>query len=160
MDEVIKVLQATIDDFELRIEQGQDDSMEIHRQMVARMEKRLAELKELEIAQWDEKIKGIIPPHVFQRLNSQTLQEIEEIQQQLCVAKDSIPEPVDLQAKATTFQAALDALLDPDVSPKEQNKLVKACIEKIVYHRDQVNNGHKKRGDQDVPIELDFHLRI
>lgn len=160
LEEVVKVLQSAIADFEIRIEKGQDDSMEIHRQMVARMEKRLAVLRELEIAQWDEKIKGLIPPHVFDRLNKQTLQEIEELQQSLCTAKDAIPEPVDLQAKVTTFRAALDALLDPEVPAKQKNKLLKACIERIDYHRDQVNNGHKKKGDQDVPFELHFQLRV
>lgn len=160
MDEVVKVLQSAIADFEIRIEKGQDDSMEIHRQMVDRMEKRLAELRELEIAQWDEKIKGLIPPHVFDRLNKQTLQEIEELQQSLCTAKDSIPEPVDLQEKVTTFRAALDALLDPEAPAREKNKLLKACIERIDFHRERVNGGHKRRGDQESPMELNFRLKV
>lgn len=160
VDEVVKVLQSAIADFEIRIEKGQDDSMEIHRQMVERMEKRLAELREIEIAQWDEKIKGIIPPHVFERLNQQTLHEIEELQQSLCTAKGSIPEPVDLQEKVTTFRAALDALLDPEAPAREKNNLLKACIERIDYHRERVNGGHKRRGDQEAPIELDFRLKV
>lgn len=160
MEEVVKVLQSAIADFELRIEQGTDDSAEIHRQMVDRMEKRLHELKELEIAQWDEKIKGKIPPHVFDRLNSETLQEIEEVQQALCTAQDAVPEPVDLQDKLTTFQAALDALLDPEAPAREKNVLLKACIDRIDYDRERVGNfGHAKKGEE-APIELEFRLRI
>lgn len=158
--EVVKVLQATIADFEIRIEQGTDDSVEIHRQMIARLEKRLHELKELEVSQWDEKIKGKIPQHVFDRLNGETLQEIGEIQQALCTAKDAVPEPVDLQAKMTTFQAALDALLDPDAPAREKNDLLKECIERIDYHRDRIGNfGHAKKG-QEAPIELHFQLKV
>ena len=158
--EVVKVLQATIADFEIRIEQGTDDSAEIHRQMVARMEKRLHELKELEVAQWDEKIKGKIPPHVFDRLNSETLREIDEVQQALCTAQDAIPEPVDLQEKRSTFQAALDAVLDPEAPAREKNELLKLCIERIDYHRERVGNlGHAKKGEE-TPIELHFSLRV
>lgn len=158
--EVVKVLRATIADFEIRIEQGTDDSVEIHRQMVARLEKRLRELRELEIAQWDEKTKGGMPAHVFERLNGQTLQEIEEVQQALCETKNSIPEPVDLQARLSSFHAALYSLLSPDAPAREKNALLKACIDRVDFYRERVNGGHKKRGDQDVPIELDFKLKI
>ena len=160
MDEVAKVLREAIDDFQIRIEQGKDDSAEIHRHMVERMEKRLHELRELEVKQWDEKIKGMIPPHIFDRLNRETLHEIEELTQSLCTAKAAMPEPVNLQEKQTTFQAALDSLLDPGAPSMEKNALLKACIERIDYHRDRVNGGHKRKNDQQSPIELHFHLRV
>jgi DNA invertase Pin-like site-specific DNA recombinase len=158
--EVVKTLREVIADFEIRIEQGTDDSVEIHRQMVDRLEKRLQELRELEIAQWDEKTKGGMPAHVFERLNGQTLREMEEVQQQLCTARDAIPEPVDLQEKVTSFRAALDALLDPDAPVREKNNLLKACIERIDYHRERVNGGHRRRGEQEAPMELDFTLMV
>lgn len=158
--EVVKVLRSAIEDFEIRIEQGTDDSVEIHRQMVERMEKRLHELKELEISQWDEKIKGKIPQHVFDRLNGQTLQEIAEVQEALCTAQGAVPEPVNLQDKLTTFRAALDALLDPEAPAREKNMLLKECIERIDYHRNRVGNfGHAKKGEE-APMELDFRLKI
>lgn len=160
LEEVVKVLQEAIADFEIRIEHGTDDSVEIHRQMVVRLEKRLHDLRELEIAQWDEKTKGGMPAHVFERLNSQTLREIEEVQQALCTAKDAVPEPIDLQNKLFTFQSALDALLDPDAPAREKNALLKECIERIEYHRERVNGGHKRRNDQEAPIELHFRLKV
>lgn len=160
MDEVVTMLQSAIADYEVRIAKGTDDSVEIHRQMVVRLEKRLHELQELEIAQWDEKTKGGMPAHVFERLNSQTLREIEEVQDALCTAKNSIPEPIDLQEKLSTFYAALEALRDPEASAREQNNLLKACIERIEFHRERVNGGHKRRNDQEAPIELHFVLKI
>lgn len=159
--EVVKVLRETVADFELRIDRGQDDSVEIHRQMVERLEKRLVELQELEITQWDEKTKGKMPAHVFDRLNAQTLAEMETVQHELCIAKDSIPEPIDLQARRVTFQAALDALLDPDAPAKEQNRLLKECIERIDYHRNKTNRRIPTgQSDPDAPIMLEFKLRI
>lgn len=160
LDEVVKALQEAIADFEIRIENGADDSAEIHRQMVERLEKRLRELQELEIAQWDAKTKGGMPAHVFERLNGQTLAELEEVQQALCTARDSMPQPVNLQEKVTTFQAALDALQDPDAPAKEKNKLIKKCVERITYSRQRKgNNGHTRKGEE-TPIHLDIQLRV
>ena len=160
LDEVIKALQEAVADFEIRIESGADDSAEIHRQMVDRLEKRLRELQELEIAQWDAKTKGGMPAHVFDRLNGQTLAELEEVQQALCTARDSMPMPINLQEKRATFQAALDALQDPELPAKEKNKLVKACIERITYSRKRTgNNGHPRKGEE-TPIHLDIQLRV
>jgi DNA invertase Pin-like site-specific DNA recombinase len=160
MNEVVKVLEAIIEDFEIRIEKGADDSAQIHHQMVARLEKRLHELRELEIAQWDAKTKGGMPDHVFERLNGETVAELTEVQQALCTARNSMPEPINLQEKVVTFRAALDALLDPDAPVKEKNKLLKECIERITYRRKRVgNNGHPKKGEE-TSIELDFKLRV
>lgn len=160
MAEVVKVLEATIEDFEIRIEKGTDDSAQIHHQMVEHLEKRLRELQELEIAQWDAKTKGGMPDHVFERLNGDTVAEIAEVQQALCTARGSMPEPINLQERVTTFRAALDALLNPAAPVKEKNKLLKACIERITYSRKRVgNNGHPKK-DEKTPIQLDFKLRV
>lgn len=158
--EVAKVLRDSIEDFEVRIEAGADDSAEIHRRMVERLEKRLVELQDLEKKQWDEKIKGEIPQHVFQALNSETLTEIEEVRQALCDARNSVPEPIDLQSKIVTFKDALRALQDPEAPVKEKNQLLKACIDRIEYSRERATaSGHVKRGEE-TPIHLDFTLRV
>lgn len=160
LDKLIEVLQESIADFEIKIENGTDNSAEIHRQTVAHLEKRLRELQELEITQWDEKTKGGMPSHVFERLNKKTVAEIEEVQQALCTARDSVPEPINLQEKVTNFRAALEALKDPAVPAKEKNKLIKACVERITYSRKRVgNNGHPRKGEES-PIHLDFDLRV
>ena len=159
-DQIVTILREAIADFEIRIEAGTDDSYEVHRAMMARLEKRLAELRELEIAQWEEKTKGGMPQHVFERLNSQVLQEIDEVQDALCTARGSVPEPINLQEKLSTFREALEALLDPDAPILEKNMLLKACIDRIEYNRERTGlNGHPVRGEE-TPITLDVTLRI
>lgn len=160
LKEVVAVLEGAIEDFELQIARGTDDSETIHRAAVERLEERLKELKDLEVKQWDEKLRGQMPPHVFDRLNPQTLAEIEEVQHELCAVRDSIPEPINLPEKTKTFRAALEALQDPDTPAKEKNKLLKACIERITYSRQRAgNNGHPRKGEE-TPISLDFQLRV
>lgn len=159
LDEVTQVLRECVDDFQVRIESGVDNSAELHKQMLARLEKRLDELKDLEAKQWDEKIKGDIPAHVFERLNSQTVAEIKDITQAICDAKDTAPVHVDLHEKLVTFETAIALLQDRDAPAKEQNALVRACIDRIVYSRPKLEKPGGCHGNPE-PFRLEFTLRV
>lgn len=159
LDEVAAVLREGIEEFETRIEQGADNSVEIHRQLVERLEKRLAELRELEIKQWDEKTKGGMPEHVFHQLNSRTVAEIEDVTQALCEARDATPQHVDLRDKVITFRTALELLDDPDAPVKDLNRVLQACIERIEYSRPRPEKVGGKKGNEH-PFRLEFTLRV
>lgn len=156
MDEVITMLKDAIEDYEIRIEKKEDDSAKKHAQKVARLEKHLEDLKALEVKQWDEKTKGGMPGHVFAKLNEQTVKDIEETSQALEVARRSAPQVIDYQERVTTFRTALELLQDPDAPVKEQNRLLKLCIESIVYSRPHIKTGPGKK----PPFHLDFTLRV
>ena len=160
IDAITQELREAIDDFEIRIKSGKDDSVEVHRQMVQRLEKRLAELKKQEVQQWAEKMKHGMPEHVFKALNDPTVAEIEEVEHALCEARNAIPEPIDLREKAVTFQAALYALSDPDAPVKEKNQLLKACIERITYSREKYTAVGTPKGMVETPIHLDIKLKV
>jgi iron-sulfur cluster repair protein YtfE (RIC family) len=157
LDKLVEVLQEAVEDFEIKIEKGTDNSAEIHRQTVARLEKRLRELQELEIKQWDEKTRGGMPDHVFERLNAKTVAEIREVTQALCEAKDSAPVHVDLREKLITFRTALEMLNDPDAPALEVNQLLRTCIDRIDYSRPPLKRG---RGVVNEPFSLHFSLRV
>lgn len=159
LDEIAVVLREGIEEFEMRIEQGEDNSAEIHRQLIARLEKRLTDLRELEIKQWDEKTKGGMPDHVFHKLNAQTVADIEAVNQALCEAKLAEPEHIDLHDKIVTFRAALELLNDPDAPVKELNRLLQACIERIDYSRPVMKKIGGKQGNP-APFKLDITLRV
>lgn len=156
---VKKILQETIEDFQIRIEAGTDDSLEVHRQLVERLEKRLANLEALEVAQWEKYTLEGMPKHIFDQLNKKVLEEKEEVQEALCVAKDAVPDPVDYQAKEATFREVLDMLNDPDAPARELNDLVKECIEQITYSRPNTQ-GSKPRYKTGAPVQLDIKLKV
>lgn len=160
MADVVKKLKEAIEDFEVRVENGSDDCAEQHRQLIERLERRLTKLQDLEAKQWNEKLKGAMPSHVFDKLNAQTVAEIEEVQHTLYEARSSMPEPVDLGERIVTFKAALEALQDPDAPVKEVNRLLKECIERIDYHREKYSNGGTPKGMVATPIEMHYTLRI
>lgn len=160
VDKIAEILREALADFEIRVDAGTDNSHEIHAAMVQRLEKRLEELHELEIAQWDEKTKGGMPQHVFERLNGETLREISEVQEALCTARDSVPEPVNLQERIASFQEALEALRDPEAPVLEKNMLLKDCIDRIEFSRERTGAKGHPRGGQGAPIQLDVTLRV
>lgn len=156
MEEIIKALEKAIENFDIHIEKKEDDSVKRHEQKIERLQKRLNELKDLEIKQWDEKTKGGMPGHIFAKLNEQTVKEMEEVRQALEIAERTAPKRIDYQERRTTFKETLDLLRDPDAPVKEINQMLKLCIEEITYSRQHIKPGPGPKS----PIHLEFTLRV
>lgn len=154
-EKIIDVLKQCIEDFEIRLQNNESDSIQLHSKIVANLEKKLEELNKKEINQWEKYTEEGMPKHIFDTLNEKVLKEKEEIQQALCNAKGSMPEIIDYEEKIHKFKDALDALQNPDVDVAQKNKLLKACIDKITYKRPR---GTSKRIFK--PFELDVKLRL
>jgi len=183
VDEIIErvcdVLEQCIEDFEIRLQNDNGDSIKLHNSMIENLKKRLKALEAKELAQWeaqaspDESLR--MPPHIFKQLNEKLLHEKEEINQALCKAYESMPEPVNYEEKLARFKDALEALKDPEADVVKQNALLKECIDKIVYSRDKPERRKKpgkyvrkklgepldtSRGWTSPPIELDIKLKV
>lgn len=140
-EKVSEILQSCIDDFEIRIQNNEGDSVKLHSRLIKNLEKRKEELEAKELAQWEAQAhpdpSKRMPDHIFQQLNEKLLKEKEEVRQALCKAYESMPEPVNYEEKKKTFQDALDALNNPDVSAQTANNLIKQCIDRIEYNREK-----------------------
>lgn len=141
LDKVAEILKQCIEDFEIRINNNEGDSAKLHANLIKNLEKRMKELQAKELSQWeaqsDPDPAKRMPQEIFQQLNAKLLKEKDEIQQALCKAYESMPEPVDYEEKIKTFHKALEALKNPDVDAQKKNRLLKACIERIDYSREQ-----------------------
>jgi endonuclease III len=90
-----------------------------------------------------------------------------------------MPEPVDYEEKLAKFKDAFETLQNPEADAQLKNRLLKACIEKIIYSRDKPErirstakrvtvNGKRIKPDglptggswTTPPIELDVKLRV
>lgn len=179
IERVCEILERCIEDFEIRIENNDGDSAKMHATLVKRLESKLIELNKKEINQWEKYSEEGMPKHIFENLNEKVLREKEEVQQALCKAKESIPDPVDYEEKLYRFRDALAALKDPNVSAEKKNKLLKACIERIDYNRGKAErmkstakrvtvNGKRIKPDGlktganwvTPPFELDVKLKV
>lgn len=136
-DKVRDILRECIEDFEVRISNDDGDSRKLHESLTKRLEARLEELNKKELDQWELRSSGEMPKEIFDRLNEKLLKEKEEVQDALCKAYESLPEPVDYEEKMRRFQDALEAMDNPDVPAEKKNALLKACIERIEYKREK-----------------------
>lgn len=141
LEHVCKMLEQCIEDFEVRLTNDTGDSAKLHTKLIKNLEKKLKDLEKKELSQWEQQShpdpEQRMPPHIFKQLNERLLNEKEEINQALCKAYESIPEPVDYAERVVRFKDALEALKNPEVDAQEKNTLLKKCIERIEYKRDK-----------------------
>ena len=156
---VIHAMEQAIADFTLKLENAPEDDLIFQQQMIARLEKRIEELDQLELAQWDKYTQEGMPKHIFDRLNEKVVREREETTRALQAAMETVPKAVDYAQKCETFSAAVKTLQDPEASVKEKNQLLKLCIERIVYSRKKKETDNRRYGTPE-PMELDFQFRI
>lgn len=138
---VASILEQCIKDFEVQISNGTGDSAKLHTQLIKSLEQRLKDIKARELAQWEKQADPDpaqrMPAEIFKQLNEKLLKEKDEVQQALRNAYESMPDPVAYEEKLKKFRDALDALRNPDVDAQTKNRLLKACIDRIVYSRER-----------------------
>ena len=141
IDRVCDILKQCIEDFETRLENDTGNSAKLHAQLIKNLEKQIKDIKERELSQWEQQShpdpSQRMPAEIFKQLNERLLKEKEEVQQALCKAYESMPEPVDYEEKIIKFKDALEALKNPDVDAENKNNLLKACIERMDYKREK-----------------------
>lgn len=134
---VTNILENTIDDFKIKIENSSNDSANLQYKIVEQLESRLKELERKELSQWEKYSEEAMPKHIFDRLNKKVLDEKEEVKKALENAYTTLPTPTYYEEKLKLFSDALEALKSYDVSPAKQNKLLKSCINRITYKREK-----------------------
>lgn len=137
IDRVRDTLKECIADFEVRIQSDDKTSQQLHENLIKRLKLKMEELNRKELSQWEKYSEEEMPKEIFDKLNEKVLKEKDEVQQALCKAYESMPEPIDYEEQLLRFKDALDALDDPEVSADKKNKLLKACIARIDYKREK-----------------------
>lgn len=141
LDRICFILKECIEDFEIRLQNDTGDSVKLHNNLIKSLEKQMEDIKARELSQWEQQShpdpSQRMPVEIFKMLNEKLLKEKEEVQQALCKAYESMPEPVDYEEKIVKFRDALEALQNPDVEAEKKNVLLKACIERIDYKREK-----------------------
>ena len=180
---VSDILKECISDFQTRIQNAQGDSAKLHEKLLKNLEKQMRDLEAKELAQWEAQSNPDpsqrMPAEIFKKLNEKLLKEKEEVQEALCNARKTMPNPVDYAEKLIRFQEGLEALHDPEKSPQEKNRLLKLCIDRIDYsgvtpqrmpsQRKQFRENGVRKSISELPvgsswtdteIEIDVKLKV
>lgn len=177
IDRVRVILAQCIEEYEVRIMNDEGNSEKLHARLIKQLEKKMQELQAKELSQWEAQSNPDpsqrMPAHIFKQLNEKLLKEKDEVQQALCKAYETMPDPVDYEEKIVRFKDALEALNDPSKSALKQNRFLKACIERIEYKRERPQQITREIAQQNgivldrprgrwtrPPIELDIKLKL
>lgn len=159
LDRVIETLERTIADFELKLKNDDCDAVELHKSIIRNLEDDLKKLKEKDIRQKDAYEDGIYTKAEYASRNAKIQEQIAETMEALCQAKDSVPPSIDYQEKVVRFRDCLAALKNPDLPAIEKNMLLKACIDKIIYHNNTESKPGIGRWCENI-FDLEIFLRL
>lgn len=141
LDAVCKILSGSIADFEIRIKNSEGDSVKQHEKLIQSLEKKLQDINARELSQWeaqsDPNPANRMPQDIFRQLNEKLQKEKTEVQEALHKAYESMPTSVNYEERLVKFKDALDALCDPNKDATSKNRLLKDCIDRIIYKRDK-----------------------
>lgn len=141
----VEALNATIADFELKMES--DDNQAERAKHQAQIDTMEAELEKLE--------KKLRKVHMDYHDDFYTRDEfiewkqyyskaIEEIKKQIQEAQNAFPEPVNYSEQIVTLHAMIECMKDPDLSAKKKNDFLKQFIDRVTY--DAIDYGRSKGG--------------
>lgn len=145
LDTFVEALNATIADFELKMEA--DDSQAEYAKHQALIDTMQAELAKLE-----RKLKKVHMDYhddfytrdEFIEWKQYYTKEIDEIKKQIQEAQNAFPEPVNYSEQIVNLRSMIECILDPDITAKKKNDFLKQFIDRITY--DAIDHGKGKGG--------------
>lgn len=135
MKEIYQFLDDYIEDFEFKLNNDNSDDVEMHKQIVSSLEKRLKDAENKEISLWDKYAEEGMPKSVFEKLIDKVKADKEGLQEALNKAYDTMPKHEDYEEKIITCKMALEKLKDESIPASIKNTLLRGIIEKITFER-------------------------
>lgn len=160
---VVALETAELPELKLKLKNQEGDSRKIQEKNLKRLEKQLAEYKEQELTQYELVETKKYTPELFEIRHAALVKKMDECVAQIYQAKLALPASVDYEERVMALEAALAVLKDPTATPAQQNKTLKAIVERIDFTnipsdpQNRVRLPHKGKTD---PFTLAITLRL
>lgn len=149
-------------ELEAKVKNDDGNALNIQRKLITKLEKELDDLREREEEQYDLLEARVYDRQTFERRNAKLRERMEEVQTSLYKAKSTLPENVDFQERVVSLKRAIEAMKDQTLTPAEQNKLMKAIVERIDYTGVEAINHQKRKGlkrnENNFTLEISLRL--
>ena len=106
--------------------------------------KRKKDIEYKEFSLWEKYTEESMPKSVFESLRGKYESEKASTESALATAINEMPERIDYEQKIAMFHDAIDAMNNKEISAEAKNKLLKACVKKIIYEREGARRGTKE----------------
>jgi hypothetical protein len=124
---------AELPALELKVKNGDGNAAKIQQTLLTKLEKQMAEYRDQEDKQFELLETGVYSQEVFERRNAALRAKMDDCQKQIYLTKSKMPKSVDYAERVAALKDAIEMLKDPEASPAEKNKLLRAIVERIEY---------------------------
>ena len=154
--------QAELPALEVKLKNNDGSAKKIQQRLLAKLEKQMEEYRAQEETQYELLETRRYSHDLFDRRNAELRAKMEECQAAIYKAKSVMPEGVDYAERIVALKDAIAILKDDTATPAEQNKILKAIIDRIEYHGPPSDPQNKKRQTKHGvdPFELKITLRL
>lgn len=158
MSEVDQAVLAALEhselpDLQAKWKSGEGNSIAIQKKLLESLEKEMENYRQQEEKQYEFLETGRYTPDVFDKRNAALRQKMEDCQERIYRAKATMPKEVNYAERIVTLKEAIAGMKNPDLTPEEKNRLLKAIIKRIDLTTDDA--GHNA-----VNIRLSITLRL
>lgn len=153
VEEVLRAMRAYAEDVREMIDSPQDSSA-AQKAVTASLVKELNSLETQQERLYEFLEKGIYTSDVFLKRNETLAQRRSELQEAIAEAQKHETEEIDYKKRYVSLSEAIEALEDESVSVADKNRLLRAVIKNITYHRETTLRGKW----HNVPFELDIEF--
>lgn len=165
MEAVVAGLEQHLEDFEVRMKNGDGDSMKLQEERLVHLQKELEEIETQQEKLYDFLEREIYDEETFVKRNKALTEKREELRTAYNKMKSTLPDSINYEDKFVKLSQAIEALKDEELSAKVKNDFLTAIVEKIVYtpHGAKKNYGKGRprcgRWD-DSTFEIEIFLRV
>lgn len=155
--------EAELPALELKVQNGDGDAMKIQQRLLAKLEDQMAKYRAQEERQYElVETNPDYPQEVFARRNKELRAKMDECQAAIYKAKSALPQSVDYAERVMALKAAIAILKDDTATPEEQNRVLKAIVERIEYSSvpSDRENSKRLRGGDVSPFDIRIMLRL
>lgn len=161
MEAVLVALEESeLPALELKVKNGDGDAVKIQQRQLAKLEKQMAEYRDQEEHQYELLETRVYTQDVFDRRNAKLRAKMEECQAGIYKAKSALPQSVDYAERVMALKAAIAILKDADATPAEQNKVLRAIVDRIKFTGSPSYHTDKKSGIGVNDFTLAITLRL
>ena len=160
---LVALEEAELPALELKVQNGDGDARKIQQRLLAKLEDQMEKYRAQEERQYELlETNPEYPQEVFNRRNRELRAKMDECQAAIYKAKSALPQSVDYAERVLALKNAIAILKDADATPAEQNRIVKAIVQRIEYSSVPSDRENRKRlrGGDVSPFEIRIMLRL
>jgi DNA invertase Pin-like site-specific DNA recombinase len=150
---IVALEQAELPNLQAKWKSGEGNSIAIQKKLLESLEKEMVNYRQQEERQYEFLETGRYTPDVFDKRNAVLRQKMEDCQERIYKAKATMPKEVNYAEKIVTLKEAIAGMKNPDYTPEQKNRLLKAIVKRIELKTENV--GHNA-----VDIHLSITLRL